>query len=94
MSNARGASLAAVEITDAMRRGVVALPTGAWFTPSEEDATDQAGNPNVLTRDVPTSSFGQGCAAQTCLVEIARWDGPAPDATAAYDAALRRRVPA
>lgn len=95
VSNARGASLAAVEITDAMRPGVVALPTGAWFTPSDNDAAlDQSGNPNVLTLDVPTSSFGQGCAAQTCLVEISRWDGPAPDANSAYDAALRTLVPA
>ena len=94
VSNARGATLATVAITEAMRPGVVALPTGAWLTPSEDGQTlDQAGNPNVLTLDVPTSSFGQGCAAQTCLVDISRWDGPVADATAAYDASLRTRVP-
>ena len=91
VSNARGRCLAAVEITDAMRPGVVALPTGAWFTPAEE-GTDQAGNPNVLTLDIPTSNFGQGCAAQTCLVDIAPWQGTPFDATAAYDASWQKLV--
>lgn len=94
LSNARGSCLAAVEMTDAMRPGVVALPTGAWFTPaSGAEGLDQAGNPNVLTRDMPTSSFGQGCAAQTCLVQISAWDGAAPNATDAYDARIRVLVP-
>jgi biotin/methionine sulfoxide reductase len=32
----------------------------------------------VLTRDVGTSDLGQGCAAQSCLVEVARFEGPLP----------------
>jgi len=32
----------------------------------------------VLTRDIGSSEIGQGCAAQSCLVEIARLDGPLP----------------
>ncbi len=31
--NARGACLAGVRVTDGIRRGVVQLPTGAWYDP-------------------------------------------------------------
>ena len=34
----------------------------------EDEGLEAAGNPNVLTLDVGTSQFGQGCSAQTCLV--------------------------
>lgn len=89
LSNSRGACLAVVEPYDGIRRGVVALPTGAWWTPGADPADpDLSGNPNVLTLDVPTSTFGQGCAAQTCLVSIEPYTEDAPAAAAAYDAAL------
>ena len=35
--NARGACLAGVRITDGIRRGVVQLPTGAWYDPADPD---------------------------------------------------------
>ena len=66
--NARGACLATAQVTDTVRSGVIVLPTGAWFTPREDEGLEAAGNPNVLTLDVGTSQFGQGCSAQTCLV--------------------------
>jgi len=69
--NARGACLATAQVTHSLRRGVVILPTGAWFTPRSDDGLEVAGNPNVLTLDVGTSQFGQGCSAHTCLVKVA-----------------------
>jgi biotin/methionine sulfoxide reductase len=83
--NDRGACLAAAVLTDALRPGVARISTGAWFDPAEPGANhalDKHGNPNVLTLDIGASKLSQGCAAQTCLVEVERWDGPAPDVTA------------
>jgi biotin/methionine sulfoxide reductase len=77
--NDRGACLVGVRITTDITPGVVALPTGAWFDPLPGDEQlDVHGNPNALTPDVGTSRMGQGCAAQSCLVEVARWEGDAP----------------
>lgn len=80
VSNARGRCLAGVRVTDDVRVGVAVLPTGAWYQPiwSAEGPLDIAGNPNTLTLDVPASAFSGGCAAHTCLVSIARYDGNAP----------------
>ncbi len=86
--NARGACLATVLISSAVRPGVAVLPTGAWFTPSGNSGLDLSGNPNVLTADIPTSQFGQGCAAHTCLVRIEPYGESAPDAMASYSAHL------
>jgi biotin/methionine sulfoxide reductase len=85
--NDRGACLAGAVVSDVVRPGVVRLSTGSWFDPaswSEIGALEKNGNPNVLTRDIGASRLSQGCTAQTCLVDIARWDGPAPAVTA-YD---------
>ena len=52
--NARGACLAGVSITNKLRRGVVELATGAWYSPGPEpdlDGTCLHGNPNTLTSD-------------------------------------------
>ncbi len=76
--NDRGACLAAVAIRDDLAESVVQLPTGAWWDPEEPGGLCRAGNPNVLTRDVGTSSLAQGPTAQTCLVEVERFAGEAP----------------
>lgn len=76
--NDRGACLAAVAIRDDLMEGVVQLPTGAWWDPTEAGGTCRAGNPNVLTRDVGTSRLAQGPTAQTCLVEVEKYVGEAP----------------
>ena len=86
--NARGACLATATICDKVAPGVVVLPTGAWFTPQGNSRLEIAGNPNVLTWDVGSSAFGQGCSAHTCLVRIDPWQGDAGDAMAAYDGEL------
>ena len=67
--NARGACLARAVLTESVRDGVVALPTGAWFSPGS-DGIDSQGNPNVLTRDRGTSRIGQGSSAHSTLVDV------------------------
>jgi biotin/methionine sulfoxide reductase len=80
--SARGATLAGVQIDDAVRPGVAELSTGAWYDPldpTDPTSLDVAGNPNVLTRDAGTSELAQGPSAQTCLVRIQPWSGPVPE---------------
>ena len=82
--NARGACLGGVRIKPGMLPGVAAMATGAWYdpaTPGDPDAMCVHGNPNVLTADVGTSRLGQGPSAQSCLVQIERWEGPLPPVT-------------
>jgi biotin/methionine sulfoxide reductase len=77
--NDRGACLVGVRVSAGIMPGVVRLPTGAWFDPLPGDERlDVHGNPNAVTQDVGTSRLGQGCAAQSCLVELAPWTGNAP----------------
>jgi len=82
--NDRGACLAGVVLTTAIRRGVVRLPTGAWFDPVPGAGPVPLcahGNPNVLTPDIPSSRLSQGCAGQHALVQVERWAGPLPPVT-------------
>jgi biotin/methionine sulfoxide reductase len=79
--NERGACLAAVNVTEDIREGVVQLPTGAWYDPEdprEEKPLCVHGNPNVLTRDVGTSRLAQGCTGQLTTVEVERFAGNLP----------------
>jgi biotin/methionine sulfoxide reductase len=81
--NERGATLAGLRISDDIAPGVVRLPTGATFDPlAGDERLDKHGNPNAVTRDVGTSRIGQGCAAQSCLVEVAAFAGVPPPVTA------------
>ncbi len=79
--NDRGACLAGAVISDRIRPGVVRLPTGGWYDPDAK-GLDRHGNPNVLTKDVPTSRLSQGTAAHTALVEIEKFEGTAPEVQA------------
>jgi biotin/methionine sulfoxide reductase len=77
--NDRGACLAGARIDDGVMPGVVVMATGAWFDPADAaGAPERHGNPNVLTLDIGTSPLAQGTSALTALVEIERWDAPAP----------------
>ncbi len=83
--NDRGALLAGVKLSDGIRPGVVQIATGAWYDPIDPDvdgSLDKHGNPNVVTPDVGTSSFGQGCSAQSARVQIERFEGELPEVTA------------
>jgi len=83
--NDRGACLAGARLSDSVMRGVVVLPTGAWYDPLVPGAPgtlEKHGNPNVLTIDKGTSKLTQGCSAHSCLVEIERFEGEPPPVTA------------
>ncbi len=68
--NARGRVLAGAKISDNVMPGVVVLSTGAWFDPNYDLNIEMHGNPNVLTKDVGTSSLGQGPTCHTTLIEL------------------------
>ncbi|MCD0505775.1 molybdopterin guanine dinucleotide-containing S/N-oxide reductase [Bordetella petrii] len=79
--NERGACLASAHLSEAVMPGVAQLPTGAWFDPADPAADRPMcvhGNPNVLTRDIGTSSLAQGCTGQLTIVQAERHDGPLP----------------
>ncbi|WP_282609313.1 molybdopterin-dependent oxidoreductase [Pelagibius sp. Alg239-R121] len=82
--NKRGACLSVAQIDPDLRQGVVSIATGAWYDPDWDRDPDccKHGNPNVLTADLPTSPLAQGPGAMTCLVEVERWHGNAPEVTA------------
>jgi biotin/methionine sulfoxide reductase len=94
--NRRGQCLAGARVTDDMMPGVVKLSTGAWWDPLEPGTSgslDKHGNPNVLTRDAGTSRLSQGCAAQSCLVEVEAFAGEPPPVTA-FDPPVLGSLPA
>jgi biotin/methionine sulfoxide reductase len=77
--NSRGACLAGAVLDADVMPGVVVMATGAWFDPADAAGEpERHGNPNVLTLDIGTSPLAQGTSALTALVEIERWDQPAP----------------
>lgn len=79
--NDRGACLAALRVSEDIMPGVVQLPTGAWYDPHiAEDGKTLCvhGNPNVLTRDLGTSSLAQGCSGQLTAVEVVRFVAELP----------------
>ena len=80
--NDRGACLAGAVVSDGVKRGVIALATGAWYDAPGAGQLERHGNPNVLTRDVGTSRLAQGCTAYTALVEVVRYEGPVPPLSA------------
>jgi len=92
--NDRGACLAGVRVDDAVRPGVVVLPTGAWYdplVPGEIGTLEKHGNPNVLTLDKGTSKLTQGCSAHTALVEVEKFRGELPPITAFEPPILLKR---
>ncbi len=83
--NARGAFLAGLKIDEGLRPGVVVIATGAWYDPLARGTIgtlDVHGNPNVVTTDRAASRLSQGCAAQTALVEVEKYEGAPPEVRA------------
>jgi len=78
--NGRGAFLATLIVSDAVRPGVVQASTGAWFTPLDdaETITCGHGNVNTVTIDVGTSRLAQGCTGQLCLVDVVKYKANVP----------------
>ncbi|MBN9045341.1 MAG: molybdopterin-dependent oxidoreductase [Rhizobiales bacterium] len=85
--NGRGQCVAGAMLSDTLMPGVVALATGAWFSPGlneDQQALELHGNPNVLTGNFPTSSLSQAPAQQSLLVHIEKYtraDLPRANAT-------------
>ncbi|MEX2517823.1 MAG: molybdopterin guanine dinucleotide-containing S/N-oxide reductase [Paracoccaceae bacterium] len=82
--NARGACLAAAQLTEDIAPGVINLPTGAWYDPIHigGETICVHGNPNAVTRDRGTSRLAQGSTGQLCCVQCEKWTGPAPTVSA------------
>ena len=77
--NPRGACLAGAMVDADVMPDVAVMATGAWFDPPDvAGEPERHGNPNVLTLDIGTSPLAQGPSALTALVEIERWNAPAP----------------
>ncbi len=71
--NDRGRCLAGAVVSYLVEPGVVVMATGAVYDPSPDDPRlERSGNPNALTSDRPSSRLSQGCAPNSCLVEIER----------------------
>jgi len=81
--NQRGQVLAGVVVSEDIKPGVMCLHEGAW-----PDLDLQAGGickngaVNVLTKDIPSSRLGNGCAGNTALAWVEKYDGPALTVTA------------
>ena len=69
--NDRGACLAELVTSEAIRPGVVQIATGAWL--DRDGMLCRRGNPNMLTPDKGTSRLAQGPIAHTCLVKVERF---------------------
>lgn len=81
--NDRGQLLAGAHVSEDYPKGVVRIHEGAWYAPLDETigAIDTYGDPNTLTMDVGSSKLAQACSAFTCLVEIEKFSGKAPEVT-------------
>lgn len=82
--NDRGQLLAGAVVSDDFPPGVVRIQEGAWYGPvgPEIGALDTYGDPNTLTLDVGSSRLAQAPSANTCIVEMERFEGEAPEVTA------------
>ncbi len=81
--NDRGQLLAGAKVSDDYAPGVVRIYEGAWYGPVDASigALDTYGDPNTLTLDVGSSKLAQATSANTCLVQIEKFEGDAPAVT-------------
>lgn len=81
----RGQVLAGAVITEGIIKGTVGLHEGAWYDPlnlgESEKPLCKNGCPNVLTRDEGTSKLAQGNSPNTCIVQVEKYTGHAPEVT-------------
>ena len=81
--NQRGQVLAGAVVSEGIKPGVICIHQGAW--PDLERAEGgicKNGAVNVLTKDLPSSKLGNGCAGNTALVWMEKYSGPALTLTA------------
>ena len=81
--NHRGQVLAGAVVCDDIKPGVMCLHEGAWPDFAyEAGGICKNGAVNVLTKDIPSSRLGNGCAGNTALAWVEKYDGPALTLTA------------
>ncbi len=78
--NDRGQLLAGANVSEDYPRGVIRIQEGAWYGPTgpQIGALDTYGDPNNLTLDIGSSKLAQATSANTCLVQMERFNGTAP----------------
>ncbi|HGH4688892.1 molybdopterin guanine dinucleotide-containing S/N-oxide reductase [Enterobacter bugandensis] len=81
--NQRGQVLAGAVVSDGIKPGVICIHQGAWpdLEPTEGGICKN-GAVNVLTKDLPSSKLGNGCAGNTALAWVEKYQGPALTLTA------------
>ncbi|HKS35346.1 MAG TPA: molybdopterin guanine dinucleotide-containing S/N-oxide reductase [Enterobacteriaceae bacterium] len=81
--NGRGHVLAGAVVTDGIRPGVICIHEGGW---PDLDLTANGicknGAVNVLTKDLPSSRLGNGCAGNTAVAWLEKYTGPTLTLTA------------
>ncbi|NOH34613.1 molybdopterin guanine dinucleotide-containing S/N-oxide reductase [Vibrio chagasii] len=80
--NERGQVLVGALVTDGIKQGAVCIHEGGWPDLDKETGLCKNGGCNVLTLDIPTSRLANGCAANSALVKIEKYTGPALELTA------------
>ncbi|MDP8033520.1 trimethylamine-N-oxide reductase TorA [Pasteurella atlantica] len=78
--NDRGQAIVGAHLSDNFPSGVLRLQEGAWFSPlgAEDGAIDTYGSPNTMTLDIGTSELAQAVSANTCIVNVEKYQGDAP----------------
>ena len=70
-------------VTAGIKPGVICIHEGAW--PDLDLAANgicKNGAVNVLTKDLPSSKLGNGCAGNTALAWLEKYSGPTLTLTA------------
>ncbi|MGD8110474.1 trimethylamine-N-oxide reductase 2 [Vibrio sp. TRT 17S01] len=80
--NQRGQVLVGAEVTDRIKQGSVCIHEGGWPDLDKATGLCKNGGANVLTLDIPTSRLANGCAANSALVRIEKYQGPELELTA------------
>ncbi|BDM63061.1 hypothetical protein NFHSH190041_05130 [Shewanella sp. NFH-SH190041] len=73
--NQRGKILAGALVTNGIKQGTVCVHEGAWLNLDNALDICKNGNCNVLTSDIPTSPLANGCAPNSSLVNIEKYQG-------------------
>ncbi|MDG6882332.1 Trimethylamine-N-oxide reductase precursor [Phocoenobacter uteri] len=78
--NDRGQAIVGAHLSDNFPSGVLRLQEGAWYSPlgAEVGAIDTYGCPNTMTLDIATSDLAQAVSANTCIVNVEKYQGDAP----------------
>ncbi|MNB96560.1 Biotin sulfoxide reductase [compost metagenome] len=81
--NGRGQVLAGAVVSDGIKPGVICIHQGAWpDLDADNGGICKNGAVNVLTKDLPSSKLGNGCAGNTALAWLEKYQGPTLTLTA------------